>query len=127
MNAIPSFAPQGAAKELLRTALTIVPGSATSMASLQETSDDYSRVLFLAPGGRLRVIICNGGIQWIVQTRRPLRVKERTSVWRSQSFCTTRQGLRRSLREQINAGFPGLEEFLDRLPESFNATRGQPA
>jgi hypothetical protein len=84
----------------------------------QETADAYGRVLFLAQGGRLRIITCKEGIQWIVQTRRPLTSKAQRP-WIAAGFCTTTKGLCRVLRAHLNAGFPSLEEFLETLPDNF--------
>lgn len=112
----------------IRAALSIPaappPAAPPPSATGQETSDDYSNVLFLAPGGRLRIIVCNGDMQWIAQTRRPLS-NTHPRPWVAMAFCTSRAGLRRSLREYLQAGFPGLGSFIDTLPERFTKSGGQ--
>jgi hypothetical protein len=52
-----------------------------------EGSDDYPHVVAVL-GEKTRVIVCNEGIQWIVQHKKGQQ-------WRGRSFCRTREALLR--------------------------------
>lgn len=120
MNASTTIIETPAIPEPLRATLRITAKAPEG--ALHETADEYAKVLFLAPGGRLRIITCRDGIQWIVQTRRPLASKH-PRPWLSKSFCTSRKGICRSLKEHLQAGFPELEGFLNTLPETIRHRR----
>lgn len=80
-----------------------------------ETSDDYGAVLFLAEGGRLRVILCRDRIQWIVQHRAPL-TSPKQRPWEASSFCATRVGLELVTSRPEYRDIPGLRAFVAAQP-----------
>ena len=71
-----------------------------------EGSDDYSHVVAII-GEKTRVIVCNEGIQWIVQHRKG-------GQWRGQSFCRTREAL---LRCSGHPNHPVLLALPERIVE----------
>ena len=113
-----------AAREKLRIAvLDPVPAAAVTpvalpATTLQETSDNYRRGLFLSADRRLRIIVCRDGIQWIVQTRRPFTTKS-PYPWSARGFCTSKLGIKRTLGKPRIAATPGLAEFIEALPDRF--------
>lgn len=80
--------------------------------SKREQSDDYFRVVAVL-NDRWRVIVCKDSIQWILQKRRRDTLK-----WDGESYCMTRQGLLRNIREKIQDEIGALAiAIIDDLPE----------
>lgn len=78
----------------------------------REQSEDYSRVVCVL-NDRWRVIVCKNAIQWILQQRR-----RDTPKWDGASYCTTRQGLLRCIREKVKDEIdPSALVELEALPE----------
>lgn len=79
----------------------------------REQSDDYFRVASVL-NDRWRVIVCKDAIQWILQQRR-----RDTPIWDGASYCTTRQGLLRCIREKVKGDIdPSALAALEALPET---------
>ena len=79
----------------------------------REQSDDYFRVASVL-NDRWRVIVCKDAIQWILQQRR-----RDTPKWDGASYCTTRQGLLRCIREKVKGDIdPSALAALEALPET---------
>lgn len=64
---------------------------------LKEHSDDYPNVV-MSLDERWRVIVCRNGIQWILQYRKSLT---KPDLWEGRSYCQTREGLERAIKEKI--------------------------
>ena len=80
-----------------------------------EESDIYPHVIAtLNP--RWRVIVCKGGIQWILQCRRGPR-------WGGYSFCRTREALVRCARAQAGEIAADALVILLSLPERIGGAR----
>ena len=76
-----------------------------------EGSDAYPAVLAtLTP--KWRVIVCREGTQWILQSRRGAGAKD----WRGDSYCQTREGLLRCIRERAGACDKAALAHLATLP-----------
>lgn len=108
-----------APRSALRIPLNVTPEGETEAVDLShdETTDAYGHVLFLGAGGRMRIIADAHNTQWVAQSRRPAHHVGGPSVWRSNAFCTSKRGLKRALKALIAYGFPGLEVFINSLPE----------
>lgn len=65
-----------------------------------------------------RVIRCRDGLQWILQ-RRERDLGPDGARWEGRSYCTTRDGLRRSIRAQIAACDGDALAVLADLPPHF--------
>jgi hypothetical protein len=76
--------------------------------SRRESDDDYDNIVAQL-GPKWRMIVCVDDYQWIVQERKGTQ-------WRSQHFCTSRDGVLRRVK-----GKPGWE-VLGSLPDHFMAT-----
>lgn len=79
------------------------------MAGLQETADDYPRLVTELCAG-WRVVVCRDGIQWILQRREKGAA---TRPWRP----TTKKALIRLCGELELPVEPNAAELLDALPE----------
>ena len=75
---------------------------------LQEGSNSYARIVHV--DGLCRVIRCRDDLQWIVQTASA----KRPNVWRSHSYCTTRQSLIRDWLKRAGGTEP---EVFSKLPD----------
>lgn len=85
-----------------REAASIDPLRPKEQHSRREQSDGYFRVVSIL-NGRWRVVICKDEIQWILQKRR-----RDTPVWDGASYCRTRQGLLRCIREKVTGDVDSL-------------------
>jgi hypothetical protein len=75
---------------------------------LREASNTYAHEVHRQ--GLCRVIRCREGIQWIVQTASA----NRPEVWRSESYCTTRQSL---IREWLSRAGGSAPATFSKLPD----------
>lgn len=122
--AVRSLAPSGWGMPACLRACTphISPSFSTSQeetahpkASRQrEESDSYSSVAALL-NQDWRVIVCRDGIQWILQRRAGMRHGQ--PRWDSRSYCRTRSGLVRAIRENCEAPNLCRSRTVERLPK----------
>jgi hypothetical protein len=80
---------------------------------MDEGSEDYPGIV-CALNARWRVITCRDDMQWIVQRRHDRKGVER---WDSESFCVTRDGLLRCIRERAGYCDWAALQFLSSLPD----------
>ncbi len=91
------------------------PASAISERKHQpgETTDDYRHVVAQLSDG-WRVIVCAGGIQWILQRRDGERAGR--ARWVGIDYCRTRKALLRQCRASHARIDPAAWSVLDELP-----------
>ncbi len=87
--------------------------STISKTDHRETSDNYQGELFRR--GRLRVILCRDGIQWILQRKKA----GAAARWQALSYCTTRKALTRLWTAADGTTAPELARF----PETVRGAR----
>lgn len=80
----------------------------------EEKSDDYSKTV-IQLNEKWRVIECKDGIHWILQIRKG-KYKGKVA-WRSRSFCRTKDGLSRCIREYSGRLTAETNRKLSALPE----------
>lgn len=85
--------------------------------NLARESDDAYHDVVARPSDRWRVITCNGGIQWIVQTRRG-------AEWRHVHYCRTREALLRLCDASCGDLDPSVRAVLRSLPEQTGLSIG---
>ncbi len=95
----------------------------TSAPVLHETADAYDRVLFCSD--RIRVIVCRGDHQWIVQTRKPFASTD-DRPWVARNFCRTKAGMERVTKIDLARGILGLRDFVKSLTERFTPVTRAP-
>ena len=95
----------------------------TSASVLHETADAYDCILFCS--GRIRVIVCRGNHQWIVQTRKPF-ASTHDRPWVARNFCRTKAGMERVTKIDLARGILGLRDFVDGLTERFTPVSRAP-
>jgi hypothetical protein len=88
----------------------------TSASVLHETADAYDCILFCS--GRIRLIVCRGNHQWIVQTRKPF-ASTHDRPWVARDFCRTKAGMQRVTKTDLARGIFGLWDFVNGLTERF--------
>lgn len=79
--------------------------------SHRESDDNYKRVVAML-NGRWRVVLCKDGWQWVLQ-----RKAQTKNGWRSQSYCVTREGMLRCIRENVEEVDAEGLALVRRLPE----------
>ena len=81
-----------------------------------ETADEYPHVVTRL-SGKWRVIVCAGGVQWIIQRRAAER--QRRAQWRATGYCLTRAALVRLCVASCARIDPDAMAVLDNLPANF--------
>ncbi|RWK14786.1 MAG: hypothetical protein EOR43_32225 [Mesorhizobium sp.] len=80
----------------------------------RERSDAYSHKV-LRISDTWRVIACSEGIQWILQKRKGYL--DGRPAWDGKSFCRSKAGLRRAIREKVGSVSQEVEVQLAQLPD----------
>lgn len=80
----------------------------------RERSDIYSNTIFRI-NDRWRVIVCPEGIQWILQKRKGYL--DGRPAWDGMSFCRSKAGMYRAIKEKVGAVSPDTEAQLAQLPD----------
>lgn len=80
----------------------------------EEKSDDYSKVV-IRINDDWRVIECKDNIQWILQSRKGSYKGK--PAWRGKSYCRSKEGLIRCVREKVVLLKDDIEDKLYQLPK----------
>ncbi|MBZ9808316.1 hypothetical protein [Mesorhizobium sp. ESP-6-2] len=80
----------------------------------RERSDTYSHTV-LRIDDTWRVIVCPEGLQWILQKRKGYLGGR--PAWDGKSFCRSKTGLRRAIKDKVGAIPPEIESQLAQLPD----------
>src|SRR5689334_581221 len=89
-----------------------------------EEADDY-RAVVARLNDSWRVIVCAGGIQWILQRHRGER--RGTARWEGRCYCRTSQALNRLSRKHAGAVDPAAAAILAALPARIEDPAPKPA
>jgi hypothetical protein len=87
-----------------------------SVARKRESADDYPALVAVLNRGH-RVIECRDAIQWVLQRRNG------TGDWRGRSYCRSRAGLLRCIRDNCGPVDSSALAIIESLPTMLEAKR----
>jgi hypothetical protein len=99
------------------------PPDPPETANRNESAQSYGRLVAVL-NGKWRVIECRDGIQWILQSR-DARKSLSTGVWRSRSYCRTREALLRVCAARAGNIDPTAAAVLAALPDWIEAPKSR--